>query len=282
MLPEFFALPDFAIVTLSSALLLLLGGVAAGFSAGLLGAGGGAILVPVLFYLLPQVGSSDPDVMHAAIATSLAVMVFTSAASTYKQWSSGYLDVPSMRTWFIAVLVGAVAANFVFESIPETALKVSFVLYLLGSAIYMFIHRLPAESSGPVKDISSVKKSSAGALVGGLSTILGIGGATFTVPFLTSVNYPLKEAFAISSATGFMVSVTSLVTSLLAATQETGGPPFTAGFVNLAALAIIAPASMVSSMAGVRVNHLLPDFWLKIAYCALLLGVAADILINLI
>lgn len=282
MLPEFFALPGLAVITLSTALLFLLGGLAAGFSAGLLGAGGGAILVPVLVYLLPQASGSDADVMHSAIATSLAVMVFTSAASTWKQWSSGYLGTVPMRAWFVAVLVGAIAANFVFDDIPETVLKVGFVVYLLGSAIYMFVHRTPAETAGPVKDVSAVTKSAAGALVGGLSTILGIGGATFTVPFLTSVSYPLKTAFAISSATGFIVSVTSLGTSLASALQQTGGSPLTAGFVNLAAVGIIAPASMLASLAGVKANHMLPEFWLKVAYCALLLGVAADILIKLI
>ncbi len=282
VLTDFFAMPGIAVITLSTALLFLLGGVAAGFSAGLLGAGGGAILVPVLVYLLPQAGGGDADVMHAAIATSLAVMVFTSAASTYKQWTSGYLAAAPMMAWFIAVLVGAIAANFVFDDIPEIVLKVSFVVYLLGSAVYMFAHRTPAQSDGPTKRVATPLQGGAGALVGGLSTILGIGGATFTVPFLTSVNYPLKAAFAISSATGFLVSVTSLATSLISATQQQGGSPFTAGFVNLAAVAIIAPASMLSSLAGVKANHLLPEFWLKVAYCALLLGVAADILIKLV
>lgn len=235
----------------------------------------------MLIYLLPQTGDGDAGVMHVAIATSLAVMVFTSAASTWKQWSSGYLGKVPMGAWFAAVLMGALAANVVFDDIPETVLKVGFVVYLLGSAVYMFVHRSPAETAGPVKDVSALTKSAAGALVGALSTFLGIGGATFTVPFLTSVSYPLKTAFAISSATGFIVSVTSLGTSLATALQSPGGSPFTAGFVNLAAVAIIAPASMLASLAGVKANHMLPEFWLKLAYCVLLVGVAADILINL-
>lgn len=278
---DFLAMHGIATITLSTVMLFLLGGLAAGFSAGLLGAGGGAILVPVLIYLLPQAGVGDAELVHAAIATSLAVMVFTSAVSTYEQWSSGYLTKVPLIVWCISVLVGAIAANFVFGLIPETALKITFVVYLLGSAVFMFLHKSEA-ADGPIKDISVATKSAAGVLVGGLSTILGIGGATFTVPFLTSVSYPLKTAFAISSATGFLVSLTSLATSLASAAHEAGGSPFTAGFANLAAVAIIAPASMIASYAGVKANHLLPEFWLKIAYCALLVGVAADIVINLV
>jgi uncharacterized membrane protein YfcA len=282
LLTDLLAVPGLALITFSTVTLFLLGGLAAGFSAGLLGAGGGAILVPVLVYLLPQAGVGDAELMHAAIATSLAVMVFTSAVSTFKQWSSGYLTKVPLKAWCVSVLIGAIAANFVFGLIPETALKITFVAYLLGSAVYMFLHTSEAAADGPIKDISVVTKSAAGALVGGLSTILGIGGATFTVPFLTSVSYPLKTAFAISSATGFLVSLTSLGSSLASAAHEAGGSPLTAGFVNLAAVAIIAPASMIASYAGVKANHLLPEVWLKMAYCALLVGVAADILINLL
>ncbi|MEY3306140.1 MAG: hypothetical protein RLZZ413_178, partial [Pseudomonadota bacterium] len=68
-------MPGLAMITLSTVMLFLLGGLAAGFSAGLLGAGGGAILVPVLLYLLPEAGVGDAELVHAAIATSLAVMV---------------------------------------------------------------------------------------------------------------------------------------------------------------------------------------------------------------
>lgn len=275
-------MPGLAMITLSTVMLFLLGGLAAGFSAGLLGAGGGAILVPVLIYLLPQAGVGDAELVHAAIATSLAVMVFTSAVSTYEQWRSGYLTKVPLIAWCISVLVGAIAANFVFGLIPATALKITFVAYLLGSAVFMLLHKSEAAADGPIKDISVASKSAAGALVGGLSTILGIGGATFTVPFLTRVSYPLKTAFAISSATGFLVSLTSLATSLSSAAHEAGGSPFTAGFANLLAVAIIAPASMIASYAGVKANHLLPEFWLKMAYCALLVGVAADIIFPLL
>lgn len=278
---ELLSLPGLAVLTTSALLLFVAGGAAAGFSAGLLGAGGGAILVPVLYYVLPSAGNGS-ELMHTAVATSLAVMVFTSAAATYKQWKSGYLNSVPLTSWFIAVIVGAIAANFVFGFIPETALQVIFVVYLIGSALFMFLHKTETAEDGPLQDMPLPKKTAAGALVGGLSTILGIGGATFTVPFLTSAKYPLKLAFAISSATGLVVSATSLLTSLIGVSQQGSGAPFTLGFINLAAVAIIAPVSMLFSNFGVRANHKMPEAWLKIAYCALLVGVAADMLYDLV
>lgn len=275
------ALPGFAVLTMSAVVLLIAGGAAAGFSAGLLGAGGGAILVPVLYYLLPSTQGSS-DVMHTAVATSLAVMVFTSASATYKQWRSGYLSSVPLLAWFVSVFLGAVAANWVFGAIPEMALQITFTVYLIGSAAYMLLHTAEAAEDGLLPDMSLPKKSAAGLVVGGLSTILGIGGATFTVPFLTSAKFPLKTAFAISSATGLLVSCTSLVISATVLTQQETGTQFTMGFINLPAVAIIAPVSMLFSTFGVRINHKLPEYWLKIAYCALLIGVAADMAYHLV
>lgn len=274
-------IPGLAVITMSAFLLFVAGGAAAGFSAGLLGAGGGAILVPVLFYLLPGTGNSD-DLMHTAVATSLAVMVFTSASATYKQWKSGYLNSVPLFAWFVAVFLGAVAANFVFGAIPEVALQITFVIYLLGSAAYMFLHKTETSEDGIIPAMALPKKSAAGALVGGLSTILGIGGATFTVPFLTSAKFPLKIAFAISSATGLLVAATSLLTSAVGITENSDAAPLTLGFINLPAVVIIAPVSMLFSQFGVLVNHKLPEYWLKIAYCTLLVAVAADMVSNLI
>ena len=278
---SYIALPSLAVLTMSAVLLLIAGGAAAGFSAGLLGAGGGAILVPVLYYLLPSTDGSA-DVMHSAVATSLAVMVFTSASATYKQWMSGYLSSVPLRAWFVAVFAGAVAANYAFGAIPDMALRVIFALYLLGSAAYMFIHKTEAAEDGAPPHMPLAKKSAAGAVVGGLSTILGIGGATFTVPFLTSARYSLKMAFAISSATGLLVSFTSLMISATGLVQHDSGASFTMGFISLPAVAIIAPVSMLFSTFGVRMNHKLPEYWLKIAYCALLIAVAADMIFELV
>ena len=62
-------------------LLFPLLGVVAGVLAGLLGIGGGLVLVAALAWLLPCMGVPAEAAMHAALASSLASIVLTAAAS---------------------------------------------------------------------------------------------------------------------------------------------------------------------------------------------------------
>lgn len=60
--------------------LLALGAVV-GFAAGLLGIGGGMLLVPFLTMLFTWQGMSPDLIVHAAIATSMTSILFTSVSS---------------------------------------------------------------------------------------------------------------------------------------------------------------------------------------------------------
>ena len=67
---------------MSMAWLAFLGlGAIAGVLAGLLGVGGGLVLVAALAWMLPLLGVPQEAAMHAALASSLASIVLTAAAS---------------------------------------------------------------------------------------------------------------------------------------------------------------------------------------------------------
>ena len=89
--------------------LYILTGAFAGLAAGLFGIGGGLIIVPVLYYIFSTQGYDQQHLMHIAVATSLATIVFTSISSTLahhkKQavlWSLVFLLTPGIiiGAWF--------------------------------------------------------------------------------------------------------------------------------------------------------------------------------------
>lgn len=58
-------------------------GLTAGVMSGLFGIGGGMVIVPGLFYLFGRMDLPHEMLMHLAAGTSMCIMIFTSASSTW-------------------------------------------------------------------------------------------------------------------------------------------------------------------------------------------------------
>jgi uncharacterized membrane protein YfcA len=114
-----------------------------------------------------------------------------------------------------------------------------------------------------------------GLLTGFLSTLMGIGGGVLTSTFMTLYGRTLHQAVATSSGVGVLISVPAIVGYIWAGWDAAGLPPFSAGFVNLVALAFLIPVSVLAAPLGVRVAHRLSRRHLEIAFGIFLLVVAA-------
>lgn len=83
-------------------------GVFVGFFGGLLGIGGGSALVPVLALIYSAKGFPQEHVVHLALGTGIATIIFTSASSVRSRhqhkavnWSAGYVYTPALA-WIAA------------------------------------------------------------------------------------------------------------------------------------------------------------------------------------
>ena len=74
-------------------LTLIIFGCLSGFLAGLLGAGGGMIIVPALFYAFKILGYSPDALMHLAVGTSLAIIFPTSLISSYTHYKLSLIHI---------------------------------------------------------------------------------------------------------------------------------------------------------------------------------------------
>ena len=107
-------------------LLALLLGLAAGVLAGLFGVGGGILFVPTLVLL--GLGQLDAE------ATSLAAILPTVAAGTWRQLRYGNVRTRPALVLGVASLGGVGAGVALAESLPEDVLRRLFALLVLGVA----------------------------------------------------------------------------------------------------------------------------------------------------
>jgi len=108
----------------------LFGAFIGGISAGLLGLGGGAVVVPVLSVLMGLP-------MHAAVATSMFVMIFTTSAGTALNMMVGAVNVYFAISLGIGMLVGGQIGSRLACSVNAVQLKQIFGLILILPLITM-------------------------------------------------------------------------------------------------------------------------------------------------
>jgi uncharacterized membrane protein YfcA len=255
----------------------LVGGVA-GVLAGLLGIGGGLVIVPMLVFCFTRQGVSEQAMMHLALGTSMASIMFTAVSSFWSHHRRGAVRWLVVKRIVIGILVGTFLGATVAASLSTRFLKGFFVLFLYYVAVQMLSGRKP-KPGRPLP--GAVGMFGVGNIIGGVSSLVGIGGGTLSVPFMVWCNIPLHEAIGTSAAIGFPIAVAGTAGYVFNGLSADNLPAYSLGFVYLPALAGIIGASVLTAPLGVRLAHSLPVNNLKKLFAGLLLLVATRMLIGL-
>lgn len=251
-------------------LALLLAGTVAGLVAGLFGVGGGIIIVPVLA-LLYEAQAIDPQVLiKVAVGTSLATIVFTAVTSTLAHHRRGAVDWAVFRQIVPGILIGALIGAWIVDRISGPLLFLLFVVFLYAVAIRMALPKVTAHRGLP----GAAGMAATGTGIGLVSALMGIGGGTMSVPFLSYCSVPIKRAIGTAAAIGFPIAAASTLAFVVAGQNEPGLPAGSLGYVHLPAMATIVLASFVFAPLGARLAHALPDSVLKRAFAVFLLILA--------
>ena len=110
-----------------------------------------------------------------------------------------------------------------------------------------------------------------GGVVGLISTMMGIGGGTLSVPFLTFFGYDMRRAVGTAAAMGFVIAVPGTIGYIILGWGEPNLPPLSLGYVNLLLAAIIIPLSTSFAHLGVRLAHSIPRNALRLSFGLFLL-----------
>jgi uncharacterized protein len=252
-------------------------GAVAGFLAGLLGVGGGAIIVPLLVALFEAQGLPGAHVLHLAVGTAMATILFTSVASVRAHSARGAVRWDIALRMAPGVLAGGLVGSSIAGWIPTAALAALFaaVIFVAGTSMLLDLKPKPSRTPPGLAGMLA-----AGFLISALSALAAVGGAFLTVPFMLWCNVPLLGAIGTAAAIGFPIALSGTVGYVAAGLGETALPPYTLGFVFLPALVGVIVASMLTAPFGAATAHRLPTKWMKRISALLLYAIGTRMLLS--
>ena len=261
------------------AAVLAVAGALAGLIAGLLGVGGGIVIVPVLFYLLPAAGVPEHLCMHMAVGTSLATIVTTSIVSARSHYRRGGVDVALLKGLAPSILVGAVIGVILGGEASGSTLTLIFAVVALAVSVHMafFKGRKIGTEGVPGQPVRSL----IGFIIGGFSVVMGIGGGTLSVPIFSLSGMEIRRAVGTAAAIGLLIALPGATGFAITGRGEPGLPQGSLGYVNLIGFALIAPLSMLLAPVGARLAHTIPQAWLSRVFALFLALTSIRMLMSL-
>ena len=259
------------------ALFYLAAGSIAGFLAGLLGVGGGIVIVPILLFVFAAQHFPADQLMHIAVGTSLASVLFTSLVSLRTHHNRGAVKWDIVKRITPGILLGAFAATFLAAKLSTVLLRDFFIVFIF----YVATRQLFNIQSKVSRSIpGGAGMFAAGGVIGALSSLVGIGGGTLSVPFMTRCHIKLHDAIGTSAALGFPLALAGTLGYVLNGLAVRDLPCGSLGFVYLPALAGLVVASMLVAPYGVRAAHALPVSTLKKVFALFLYAIGIKLLFS--
>ncbi|MYN01709.1 TSUP family transporter [Pseudoduganella sp. DS3] len=252
--------------------ILLLMGAGGGFAAGLLGIGGGMVLVPFITMIFTAKGFPPQVVVHMAIATSLATIMFTSLSSVRAHHKHGAVQWRIVALLAPGIVVGSWIGPWIGKQMNTSALSLLFAAFVTFSALQMILNKKPA----PGRELPGTPGMfAAGGVIGVVAGLVGAGGGFISVPFMTWCNVRIHQAVATSAALGFPIALSGTLSNIYFGWSEPGLPQYSLGFIYTPALAVIVAASVTMAPLGARTAHKMDVVSLKRAFAVVLFGLAA-------
>lgn len=252
-------------------------GAIVGFAAGLLGIGGGVVMVPLLVWVFTTHALPPEHVLHLALGTALAAMIFTSLSSMRAHHAHGAVDWKIARAMSPGMLAGSFAAALIAGVIPTRPLALAFTALVFYAATQILLDLRPPGS----RELPRARGLfAAGATIGAISSLLAAGGAFLTIPFLAWCKVPLRRAIGTAAANGLPIAIAGTAGYVLQGMRADGLPRASLGYVYIPALALVVMTSMLAAPIGARLAHRLPIKRLRTLFALLLYAFAIRMLIG--
>ena len=235
-------------------------GIMAGLLAGMFGIGGGLIIVPVLIGTFLSLGFENEIIVHLSIGTAISCIIFTGLASANAHRIKESIDFNQFKPVAIGIIFGAFGGALFAVEINGLILKLSIAVFVLIVGIQiLFDIKVFSQKINPTKPKSIL----AGSIIGFLSSILGIGGGTFSVPYFRSLGLKLTSAIGTSAACGVPIAVFGTMGYIIAGYNILELPNLSLGYVYLPALFGVSITSIFAAKYGAELAHYLSQETLR-------------------
>ena len=246
-------------------------GALAGILAGLLGVGGGVVIVPALTFVFTAQHLPAEHIMHLALGTSLATIIFTSISSVRAHHQRGGVHWDIVGHITVGILLGTFGGSWVAAQLSSAFLKGFFAAFLLYVSAQILLDIKP-KSARQMPGLAGT--TGVGGVIGVVSALVGIGGGSLSVPFMLWCNVPVREAIGTSAAIGFPIAIAGALGYLVNGMGASGLPSQSLGYIYLPALLGVALFSALTAPLGAKLAHTLPVALVKKIFAVLLLGTA--------
>lgn len=235
-------------------------GAVSGFLSGLIGIGGAFVLVPALHAVFVANGIAAGHELSTVVGTTMLCILFTSIRTTRSQLRKDAVRIDVVKRFVPWVTLGVVVGSVVAASIETTYVKYAFAAFCIYCAVQLFFfadHEHPDN-----KNLATSNLRIPGVVFGSISGLIGVGGATFFVPYLVNRSVDVRHAMATSSALQVPMAFVGTCTYVLLGRLQDPSSGIT-GYVYIPAAIGVLVASMLSAPIGVKLSHTLTRRTLK-------------------
>lgn len=237
-------------------------GLLAGFAAGLFGIGGGFVVVPALFVVLPLLGGTHEAIAHVAIGTSAATIIVTSIRSLLAHAKRGAVEFEVLKAWAPWLILGDGIGVLLAGHVDGKVLTMIFASGVMLMSLNFLLPKVGGKVISDTMPSGVVRMGIAGGL-GTFSSLLGIGGGVIAIMVMTLCGRSIHRAIATASGIGTLIAIPSAIGFALIGLKETGLPWGSFGYVNVPATIAITSMSVLTAPLGVAAAHALPAGPLK-------------------
>ena len=240
--------------------IVVLVGLTSGVLAGMLGIGGGAVIVPGMYFSLSVLGYTADAIIHVSIATAVSVIVVNGAVSVRHHNKRGAVDWSIILnrnlfvSWSLWIGIGAFITSLVIApKLSGRSLAIIFSVLMAAMSLQLIFGKPNWRLRDSIP--GGAAPAIGGSAIGGISSLMGIGGGTFTVPLMTMCGMPIHRAIGTASGLGLAISIPASIGFVISGWSVDGRPPLSLGYVNLVGFFVVAMVSYFAVPLGVHLSH---------------------------